>query len=427
MLFALVDCDNFYASVEMLFDPTLAGRPLVVLSNNLGCVIARSREAKALGIPMGAAWFQLEPVARQAGIVAMASNYTLYGDLSDRDAEVLRQFGPIERYSIDEAFLDLSSVANVPGADLTAYGQEIRRLIARWLGLPVCVGIAQTKTLAELANRSAKKGWAGEDGVCDFTQQAQEALDELFGSIAVDEVWGVGPRIAIRLHDLDIRTVRELRDADSELVRARFGVPLKRTVLELRGISCLGLDQAVHERQQIMCGRTFGHTVYDLPNLREAVRCYMARAGEKLRAQDSLAGAVHLYLRTKPSSPEDKPRMHGSMVPLPEPSADTRVLTAWALKLLALLYRPGYGYQKAAVMLSELRPKRYLQGSLFGPCDDALSDALMQAVDRRNRQLGRTALQQLSDGPVRPWHQRRGRRSPEYTTSWDDLPTVMAR
>ncbi|MDN0075408.1 DUF4113 domain-containing protein [Crenobacter sp. SG2303] len=187
---------------------------------------------------------------------------------------------------------------------------------------------------------------------------------------------------------------------------------MKRTVLELRGIACLGLDQAVHERQQIMCGRTFGHTIWDSLNL---------------RAQDALAGAVHLYLRTKLTGLDDKQCHYGLMVTLPEPSSDTRVLTGWAVKLLELLYWPGVGYQKAAVMLSELRPKRYLQGSLFGPCDDALSDALMQAVDLRNRQLGRTALQQLSDGPARPWHQRCGHRSPKYTTNWDDLPTVTAR
>lgn len=426
-VFALVDCDNFYASVEALFDPMLVGRPLVVLSNNQGCVVARSREAKALGIPMGAPWYQLQEVARQAGIVALASNYPLYNDLSERFAEVLRHFGQIEQYSIDESFLALGIVANAPDIDLAAYGQRIRQRIARWLGLPVCVGIAPTKTLAKLANRCAKKGWAGERGVCDFTHLPPATLDELFGRLAVDEVWGVGPRYAPRLNDLGIQTVRDLRDANAELVRARFGVPLKRTVLELQGIACLGLDQVVHDRQQIMCGRTFGHTIYDLLNLREAVCCYMGRAAEKLRAQQSLAGVVHVYLRTNFSSTRESLDQFALMVPLPEPSADTRVLTRWALRLLERLYQPGYGYTKAAVLLSELRPKCFQQGSLFGPCDDALSEAQMQTVDRRNRQLGRTALQQLVDGPDRPWHQRRGRRSPTYTTNWDDLPTVTAR
>ena len=243
-------------------------RPVVVLSNNDGCVVARSAEVKALGIPMGVPWFKIQDEARRHGIVAFSSNYALYADLSNRVVEVLSGFAPnLEVYSIDESFLDLSGVP-LPDGGLSAYGAEIRQRIADWLGLAVCVGIAPTKTLSKLANHCAKKGLAGADGVCDFTALTQDELTALFERIAVGEVWGVGSKIDARLDAMEIRTVRQLRDADAEAIRSRFSVVLERTVRELRGVSCIDLEEAVPDRQQIMVSRSFGHLVHDLDELR---------------------------------------------------------------------------------------------------------------------------------------------------------------
>lgn len=264
-VFALVDCNNFYASCEKLFDPRLVGKPVVVLSNNDGCVVARSAEAKVLGVPMGAPWHQLRELAMREGIIAYSSNYALYADMSNRVVEVLGQFSAnLEVYSIDESFLDLSGYHGLNLAGLHGYGAEIRRRVAQWLGLAVCVGIGTSKTLAKLANHCAKKGLDGWDGVCDFTGMAEAELLSLFATIPVDEVWGVGRRISERLHEMGIETVRDLRDADAETIRARFSVVLERTVRELRGVSCLDLEEVAPPKQQIMSSRSFGQYVYDL-------------------------------------------------------------------------------------------------------------------------------------------------------------------
>ncbi len=281
-IFALVDCNNFYASCEKLFDPKLIHTPVVVLSNNDGCVVARSAEVKALGIPMGVPWFQIREQARQYGIVAFSSNYSLYADMSNRVVAVLQQFTPhLEVYSIDESFLDLSGFEH---RGLFDYGQEIRGRIRDWLGLAVCVGIAPTKTLAKLANHCAKKNLSGHDGVCDFTTIDPDHLNRLLERIPVSEVWGVGRKISARLEDMGIHSVRQLRDADTETIRRRFSVVLERTVRELRGTSCLELEEVTPPRQQIISSRSFGEYVTELPDLETAVSTYIGRAAEKLRS-----------------------------------------------------------------------------------------------------------------------------------------------
>ena len=428
-VFALVDCNNFYASCEKLFDPKLKGKPVVVLSNNDGCVVARSAEVKALGIPMGVPWFQIREQARRHGIVAFSSNYALYADMSNRVVEVLSGFtSNIEVYSIDESFLEVSGFSNWPGG-LAGYGEEIRQRIADWLGLAVCVGIAPTKTLAKLANHCAKKGLAGTAGVCDFTTMAPETLTCLLGRIEVGEVWGVGRKISARLDAMGIKTVRELRDMNAETIRARFSVVLERTVRELRGVSCLALEELVPDRQQIISSRSFGTLVYDLADLEEAVASYIAKAAVKLRAQNSLAGAVQVYIRTNIFKPEAPQYQRGVTVPLPEASADTRVLTAWALKVLRRIYRPGFGYHKAGVMLLDLVPRTSRQFALFdaqGGAMDGRSERLMGVLDRINGRYGRGALRLAAEGVDRSWQMRRGNLSPGYTTSWAGLPRVRA-
>lgn len=428
-VFALVDCNNFYASCEKLFDPTLKHRPVVVLSNNDGCVVARSAEAKALGIPMGAPWFQIEKEARRHGVVAYSSNYALYADMSNRVVEVLSGFAPnLEVYSIDESFLELSTMASAVG-DLAGYGALIRQRIADWLGLAVCVGIAPTKTLAKLANHCAKKSLAGNDGVCDFSTLTPHELDDLFERVAVGEVWGVGRKIDARLEAMGIRTVRELRDADAETLRARFSVVLERTVRELRGESCLDLETLAPNKQQIMASRSFGVLVHDLADLEEAVASYIARAAEKLRGQDSLAGAVQVYIRTNIFKPDVPQYQRGVTVPLPAATDDTRILTRWALRILRRIYRPGFGYHKAGITLMELRPHSSRQFSLFdgqGGAGDARSDRLMAVLDGINGRYGRGSLRLAVEGVDRGWRMRRGNLSPRYTTDWSGLAVVRA-
>ena len=428
-VFALVDCNNFYASCEKLFDPKLKDRPVVVLSNNDGCVVARSAEVKALGIPMGVPWFQIQAEARRYGIVAFSSNYALYADMSNRVVEVLSDFSPnLEVYSIDESFLDLSGM-NMRAESLAAYGVEIRQRVADWLGLAVCVGIAPTKTLAKLANHCAKKGLAGADGVCDFTTLNSGALSHLFARIDVGEVWGVGRQIKARLAAMGIQTVRQLRDADAETIRARFSVVLERTVCELRGESCLDLQDVVPDKQQIMSSRSFGTLVYERADLEEAVASYIAKAAEKLRAQDSLAGGVQVYIRTNVFKPEVPQYQKGVTVPLPEATADTRVLTQWAIRILRRIYRPGFGYHKAGVMLLDLVPAAKRQLALFdsqGGAGDARSGKLMAVLDDINQRYGRQSLRLAAEGVERSWQMRRGNLSPGYTTSWDGLPVARA-
>lgn len=389
-----------------------------------GCVVARSAEVKALGIPMGVPWFKIQKEAKQYGIVAFSSNYALYADMSNRVVEVLGEFTPnLEVYSIDESFLDLTGV----NQDLVEYGQAIRRRIQRWLGLAVCVGIAPTKTLAKLANHCAKKGLAGADGVCNFSSMSDSQLSQLFASIDVGEVWGVGRKIHSRLANLGITTVHQLRDAAPEMIRAKFSVVLERTVRELRGVSCLELEEVAPDKQQIMCSRSFGQYVEDCDQLEEIVASYVSRAAEKLRHQDSLAGALMVFIRTNPFNPRAAQYHRSLSIPLPEATADTRILINWALRVLRRIYRPDFAYQKAGVMLSELRPRTTAQASLFADPDDDRGRQLMDTIDAINRRWGRGTLRSAAEGMKKPWQMKRQRLSAAYTTDWKGLPLVHAR
>ena len=422
-VFALVDCNNFYASCEKLFDPKLASKPVVVLSNNDSCVVARSAEVKALGIPMGVPWFKIQQEAKRYGIVAFSSNYALYADMSNRVVEVLGQFTPnLEVYSIDESFLDLSGFQR----DRFEYGQTIRQRIQQWLGLAVCVGIAPSKTLAKLANHCAKKGLAGADGVCDFTTLPESDLTQLLANIDVGEVWGVGRKLEAQLKAMEIKTVLQLREASPALIRAKFTVVLERTVRELRGVSCLALEEVVPDKQQILCSRSFGQAVYDRDPLAEVVASYVARAAEKLRQQGSLAGALSVFIRTNPFNPKEPQYQRTLTLPLPEATSDTRELVYWASHLLKRLYRPGYAYQKAGVMLSELRPAALAQGSLLAAVDPDRSQNLMATLDAINQRWGRGTLKTAAEGVTQPWQMKRQRLSPRYTTDWAGLPSVLA-
>ena len=398
----------------------------MVLSNNDGCVVARSAEAKALGVAMGVPWFKIRAEARRHRIVAFSSNYALYADMSNRVVDILSSFSPnIEVYSIDESFLDLSGLNQQEHA---AYCAEIRQRVADWLGLAVCVGIGSTKTLAKLANHCAKKALAGQEGVCDLNTLSSEALNQLLSRIEVGEVWGIGRKLAPRLNAMGIHTVRQLRDADAETLRVRFSVVLERTVRELRGISCLDMETVVPDRQQIMCSRSFGQLTRTRQELEEAVASYIGRAAEKLRKQESLAGAVQVFVRTNIFKPEAPQYQRSMTVPLPEATADTRVLTIWALRILRRIYRPGYAYHKAGVMLLELIPAAHQQLSLLATDLVATNrnTRLMTTLDTINSRYGRGTLRLAAEGIAKPWQMRRERMSPRYTTAWEQIPNVRA-
>jgi DNA polymerase V len=333
---------------------------------------------------------------------------------------VLGTYSPQQEiYSIDECFLGFDGLS---AADLVAHGQRMRQQVKQWVGIPVCVGIAATKTLSKLANHCAKKGLAGADGVCDFGQMNAEELDILFDRIEVGEVWGVGRRLTERLAALGITTARDLRDADARTIRDSFSVVLERTLLELRGISCMALEDVTPNKQQIMCSRSFGAYVHSLPELGEAVSGYMARAAEKLRRQQSLAGAVQVFIRTNPFNLDHPQYQRGITLPLPEATSDTLRLTRAALWGLKRLYKPGYAYQKAGVMLLNLSDARTPQGNLFA--GNRENPALMQVMDRINQRWGRGTLKLAAEGVEQAWKMRRERMSPAYTTSWKELPRV---
>ena len=420
---ALIDCNNFYVSCERMLNPKLEGKPVVVLSNNDGCAVSRSNEVKALGIKMGEPWFKMAPLAKQHGIIAYSSNYALYGDLSARVMSILSTFSPRQEiYSIDECFLDLEGFAP---HTLLAYGQTLRQTVKRHVGIPVCVGIADTKTLAKLANHCAKKGWAGAQGVCDFGRLDEAARSALFAAIPAAEIWGVGQRISARLHAMQIHTVEDLRSADPKAIRDQFSVVLERTVQELNGIPCIELEEADTPRQQIMVSRSFGHEVSAIEDLAESIAHFATRATEKLRHDGSVAASICVFIRTNPFK-EKEPQLQPSViVPLSQPTDDVKKLVQAALRGLKAIYRSGYRYKKSGVLLMGVQPKDAVQATLF---DDVAaqtrSSNMMNVMEAINHKMGKDTLTLAASGIRSNWAMRRERKSPAYTTDWNELPTA---
>lgn len=423
MPYALVDCNNFYVSCERLFQPHLVNTPVVVLSNNDGCIVSRSNEVKALGIRMGEPWFKMEKFAKQHGIVAYSSNYTLYGDLSARVMSILSSFAPYQEvYSIDECFLDLDGFDS---ASLIAHGQKMRQTIMRNVGIPVCVGIAATKTLAKLANFCAKKGFAGNDGVCDFGRLSDAQLSELFTGIPAGEIWGVGRRISEKLLTMSIKTVEDLRCANPDRVRRQFSVVMERTVQELNGVSCLALEEVGKPRKQIIVSRSFGSMITGLDDLSESVSYFTSRAAEKLRNDGSVAASICVFIITNRFK-EDMPQYEGTItVQLALPSDDTMLLVAAALDGLKSIYRGGFHYKKSGIMLLGLQGKETVQATLFDDIDKQVkSSAIMSAMDAINRKMGKGSVTLAATGIQQRWAMRRGKHSQNYTTDWNELMTA---
>ena len=422
-IIALVDCNNFYVSCERVFNPKLANRPVVVLSNNDGCAVSRSNEVKALGVKMGTPWFKLKDLARQEGIIACSSNYALYADMSNRVMSILTQYSPCQEvYSIDECFLDLSGG---PSGDLQQYGQDIRERVRQWTGLPVCVGIASTKTLAKLANHIAKKN-PQFSGVCDLNAMTTAERERWFGGLGVGEVWGIGRRLAPKLAELGVSSVLELMRADPSMLRKRFSVMMEKTNRELNGMVCIEMEEISPPKKQIMSSRSFGVPVSDLQSLEESVSLYVARATEKLRHQKSCAGSVQVSIQTSPFNPKVPYYGNSITISLPTPTDDTMQIAKVAMWGLKRIYRAGFRYQKAGVLLSEIVPPSAVQTDLFAGRTDGRSKIVMGLLDGINRRLGRGTVHSASQGFTQPWRMKQEHKSPGYTTCWDELPEAVA-
>ncbi len=428
---ALIDANNFYASCEQVFDPALIGRPVVVLSNNDGCVVARSNEARALNIGMGVPLFKVRDIIRKNKVVTLSSNYTLYGDMSQRMMAIIGQYSPRQEiYSIDESFIDLAGFGE---QDLRRYGQAIRRRVLNWTGLPTCVGIAPTKTLAKLANHCAKKR-PQYAGVCDWSTLPAAQRAAVLATLPAGEVWGIGHRWGLKLLAMGIRTAHDLAEADASLLRSRFGVVMERTVRELRGVSCQPLEDIAPDKQQIVSSRSFGKPVTALHELEEAVTQYVCRAAEKLRRQHGVCATLQVFLQTNSFNahvPQDHPVV---TVKLGAPTDDSLRFTTAALSGLRRIYKPGYRYVKAGVMLHDLRPQAIEQLQLFDTAGDGTAatakimvrSKLMHIMDRVNQGAGRGTLRLASAGTHNAWAMKREQMSPAYTTRWDELTVARA-
>ena len=417
--FALVDCNNFYASCERLFQPRLRGRPVVVLSNNDGCVIARSNEAKALGVGMGAPMFKIRKLVEEHDIAVCSSNYALYGDMSDRVMSVLGSSAPAhEVYSIDECFLDLDRLG-VP--DLTDWCRDLREHTLQWTGIPVSVGVGPTKTLSKLANRLAKKS-AKAGGVLDLVQHPQW-IDAALRKTPVCDVWGVGRRWTVMLEERGIHTAHDFANAPDGWVRQRMGVVGLRTVHELRGLVCHALEDQPPPKQTTCCSRTFGKAIFDKGQVHDAVMSFAERAAEKVRCSGQVAGAAQLFIRTDPFAQDAPQKSVSGSATFHRPTADTREIGATVMRIFERIWRDGYGWRKAGVLLLDLGPPGHAPVSLFDVIH-VPDDGLMKAMDQINARYGRgTARLGLAqkDGE---WHMRRENLSPSFTTRWGDIPSA---
>ena len=422
---ALIDGNSFYCSCERVMRPAFEGQPLVVLSNNDGCAIARTNEAKALGIKMGAPWFQIQPLTHSHGLIALSANFALYGDFSQRMMNVIGQFSPRQDiYSIDESFLDLTGVSG-SGYEL---GQAIRQRVLQWVGLPTCVGIGPSRTLAKLANHLAKTQ-PHFNGVCDLSILSPKDRLALLHEVPIKEVWGIGRRLLPQLQALQLHTAADLALADFRVLRDRFSIVLSKTAQELAGVSCLKWEDFPSPKQQIMCSRSFGQTVRTQEDLAQALASFTALAATKLRQQGSTTRAVLVFIRTS-FFRNDPPYSASTIYPLLHATDHTSTLTQAAWAALGRIYRPGFNYVKAGVCLLELEtPSKSQQAWLFDEpsmADQQRSTAIMQVMDQINQRFGRHTLGLATEltASDAPWLMKQQRKTPSYTTNWADIVEV---
>lgn len=430
-MFALVDCNNFYTACERLFRPDLKNKSIVVLSNNDGCVISRSAEAKAIGVEMGAPTHKIRGFLESHNVTICSSNYALYADLSERVMESLRILAPkVEVYSIDEAFLDLQKLASEP--DLNTFALRIKDTLYQWVGLPVCVGIAPTKTLAKLANNAAKKSqYTGGNGV--FNLSCPDAQLSLLAITPVADVWGIGRRTAQRLISFKIHTALDLRNAPKKFIRKQFSVVVERIALELGGISCSDLATEGEARQQILCSRSFGRKLDDITIVKRALNSHVLRAVKKLNIDNSLTKAISVSIRTNPFSLDDAQYQSVLSAKFSKATNTTGTIVKLANHLLECLWRDGFEYHKVGVTLHDLSPINCAQYSLFnstfdepGADSQVREDALNNTIAELNKQSDNTitVAAALPSSEDKVWQMQREQLSPAYTTQWSDLLRV---
>ena len=416
-MIALIDCNNFYCSCEQVFQPELRNRAMIVLSNNDGCAISRSEEARALGIKMGTPHFMITRLLEEKSVQVQSSNYTLYGDMSERVMQVIGEFVQrLEIYSIDEVFADLSGM---PYVDLEQYGREIREAVARCTGIPVTVGIARTKTLAKMANRFAKERQGGA-GV--FVAASNEQLEQMRLATPVEEVWGIGKEFAALLRGQGFTTAASLAEAPEEWVRKNMSVVGQRLLNELKGISCIAWETGEKAKKNICTARSFGKLVQNKNELRQAVAKFTATCAEKLRKEKTCARKLHLFIQTNPHR-HDEPQYFQSVTQeLTVPTSNTPELIRKAMAGLDLIYQPGYKFQKAGVMMLDLVPETLIQMGLFDQENRKRDQALMKTVDAVNRSFGRDMVRFGVQDYEEGWKLRQEHLSQHYTTRLDQIP-----
>ncbi|WP_449649102.1 Y-family DNA polymerase [Rahnella aceris] len=419
-MFALADVNSFYASCETVFRPDLRGRPVVVLSNNDGCVIARSIEAKKLGIRMGDPFFKMRDIFEKHKVVTFSSNYALYADMSSRVMTVLEEMSPaVEVYSIDEAFMNLQGVSNC--RDLEEFGREVRAKVLQWTGLTVGVGIAPTKTLAKLANYAAKK-WTKTGGVVDLSLLARQR--KLMALVEVGEVWGIGHKISKKLNDMGIKTALQLADTPTPLIRKHFNIVLERTVRELRGEPCLELEEFAPTKQQIICSRSFGDRVSEYDSMREAICSHAVRAAEKLRGEHQYCRHISAFVKTSPFAVNEVYYGKTAGTKLQIPTQDSRDIVAAATKCLDAIWQDGHRFQKCGVMLGDFYSQGVAQLGLFDEYKPrSNSEQLMAVLDGINHS-GKGRVWFAGQGIQKSWEMKRQMLSPAYTTRFSDLMRV---
>ena len=417
-MFALVDCNNFYVSCERVFNPFLINKPVVVLSNNDGCIIARSNEAKALNIPMGAPFHTYRDFINAHKVKVYSSNYPLYGDMSNRVMTSLSYFNPnLEVYSIDEAFLKFNQgIKNDIGKDII----KIKKNIFKWTGVPVSIGIGPTKTLAKVANTLAKKN--NYNGIFDLSSKIKQ--DEILQNINVENIWGISRRWGSKLRMIGIGNALQLRDSSPRRIRKYLSVVVERIVYELRGVACLDLNEIL-PKKNIMCSRSFANTISDKAILKQSVVDYAIRACEKMRNQNTRAQSIYVFLKTNKFN-KGKQHHEGMAFGLNTPCSDTSQIIKLAMSAVDDIYKSGYLYQKAGIMLLDLIPADVNQHDFFESINYSSSDKRMHIIDSLNKKFGSGTI---TNGSVRlknkkTWDNKRYYLSPRYTTQWDELPHV---
>ncbi|HIC41636.1 MAG: DNA polymerase IV 1 [Alphaproteobacteria bacterium MarineAlpha5_Bin2] len=416
---ALIDCNSFYASCERIFNPKLLGKPIVVLSNNDGCIITRSAEAKALGIKMGEPYFKAKKIIEKNNVKVFSSNYSLYGDISQRVMEILLGFSPeVEIYSIDEAFLNFKGFKN---HELLTYCKHIRQTIKQWVGIPVSIGVGSTKTLSKIANHLAKKE-ADYEGICIL--KGDEKIEEALNRIEIGDVWGIGRRLSKFLRNYGVCTAKQFAFLDRRWIRKNMGVVGEKIQLELCGVSCLDLELLPSPKKSCCVSRSFSRPIEKIEELQESIANYGSRVAEKIREEGLIAQSMSIFVLTNHFNKKEKQYSSSIKLQLDYPTSDSKLIVKRAVEGIQRIYKESYRYKKAGIILYELHSSSSVRGLL--DYDKPRTDSLMRSLDEINYRYGSATLRLAAEGVRRSWHMRREKVSPCYTTSFDQLMIVKS-